>query len=120
MDLLWVRDGKVHDLVFVNGECPTTRGRTDSVAQRLYLKLRTFQGEWFLNEDHGVPWLEDVLGKKVKTSTVDMIIQNAILSTSGVKKIETFSSSFDNPNRVYECRFTFISDVGERSEEIII
>lgn len=120
MDLLWKRDGKVHDLVFTNGECPTTSGRTDNVAQRLYLKLRTFQGEWFLNEGHGVPWLEDVLGKKVKKSTVDMIIQNAILTTSGVKSIEVFSSSFDNGRREYECRFTFISDAGERSEEIII
>lgn len=119
MDLLWEREGKVHDLVFVNGDCPSTKSRTDNVVQRLYIKLRTFRGEWFLNTGYGVPWLEEVLGKKVSKSTVDMIIQRAIMTTNGVKRITSFSSSYNNSTREYECRFGFISDEGEWAEVII-
>lgn len=112
MDLLWKRDGEVHDLVFVNGECPTTDGRSDNVAQRLYIRLRTFRSEWFLNVDYGVPWLENILGHKVKKQTVDMIIQSQILSERGVKKLIKFESSFDRVRRVYECRFSVLTDEG--------
>ena len=120
MDLLLKRDGKVHDLVFVNGACPTTSGRADAAAQRLYIRLRSFKGEWFLNEEHGVPWLEEVLGKKVRKSTVDMIIQSTILDVVGVKKLIKFESTFNNKTREYECRFVVMSDDGNFTEEIVI
>ena len=120
MDLLWKRDGAVHDLVFINGECPTTDGRSDSVAQRLYIRLRTFKGEWFLAEGYGVPWLENVLGHKVKKSTVDMVVMDAIMSVEGVKRIISFESSFDNPKREYECKFVVVADNGVATEEITI
>lgn len=119
MDLLWKRDGIVHDLVFVNGDCPVTNGRSDSVAQRIYLRLRTFRGEWFLSENYGVPWLERILGHKVKKTTVDMVIINEIMSVKGVKKILSFESTFDNSVRDYSCKFTVVADDGFE-ENIII
>lgn len=118
MDLLLNRD--THDLVFINGACPTTGDRVDVVIQRLYIRLRTFFGEWYLNVGYGVPYLERILGHKVKKSTVDMILQEQILGENGVESILAFSSSMDNPTRHYSCSFRVKTDSGVESAEIVI
>lgn len=120
MDLLWIREGRSHDLVFKNGDCPVTTDRVDSITQKLYIRLRTFKGEWFLAEGYGVPWLENILGHKVKKTTVDMVIINTIMNVDGVKKLISFDSSFDNPRREYECRFVVQVDSGRMTNVITI
>jgi hypothetical protein len=120
MDLLLNRNPGVHDLVFVNGECPTTGDMIDRVVQRLYIRLRTFFGEWFLNVQYGVPWLEEILGQRAPKSRVDMIIQNQILSEDEVKQITEFSSTMNNSVRDYRCSFRVKVASGQTSELITI
>lgn len=120
MDLLMNRDKGVHDLVFINGECPTTGDRVDVVIQRLYIRLRTFLGEWWLNVEYGVPWLERILGQKGNKSTVDMVIQEQILAEAGVAQISYFTSSYDNPSRTYSCSFRVKTITGQESSTITI
>lgn len=120
MDLLLNRSPGVHDLVFVNGECPTTGDLVDVVIQRLYIRLRTFLGEWFLNEEYGIPWLERILGQKTQKSTVDMILQGEILKETGVQQVIEFKSTLDNPLRVYSCSFRVRINGGGVSEVITI
>lgn len=106
MDLLVnrVRDTSGYgDMVFVNGTTPTTTEFVDAVAQRVFILLRTFESEWYLNETTGIPYLQRILGKKVDKTTVDRIIQERILSESGVADILEFSSS-QNRDRTYEAR----------------
>lgn len=120
MDLLLNRNPGVHDLVFINGECPVTGDMIDRVIQRLYIRLRTFLGEWFLNVEYGVPWLEDVLGQKAPKSRVDMVIQSQILEELEVKQITEFSSTMNAQTRVYSCTFRVMVASGEISEPITI
>lgn len=120
MDLLLNRSVGVHDLVFVNGECPTTGDLIDRVIQRLYIRLRTFMGEWFLNVQYGVPWLEEILGQRAPKSRVDMIIQNQILSEDGVQQITEFESTMNNQHREYRCSFRVKVTSGETSGLITI
>lgn len=110
--------GGTKDLVFVNGECPVVQDKASVVAQRLLIRLRTFYQEWFMNTEYGVPYLERILGKKVKQSTVDAIIQEHIYKERGVTEIISFSSTMRN--RDYSCRFSVRTDVGTVTEEIII
>ena len=118
MDLLL--DRVKNDLVFINGACPTTGDRVDVVIQRLYIRLRTFFGEWFLDITYGVPYLERALGHKVSKTTIDMMLQEQILKENGVKQIISFTSTMDNPTRVYSCSFKVKTDSGEESELITI
>lgn len=120
MDLLLDRRPGVHDLVFINGECPTTGDLIDVVIQRLYIRLRTFLGEWFLNVEYGMPWLERILGHKIEKSTVDMILQEQILNETGVKQVLDFSSTLDNQTREYRCSFRVKIFTGETSGVITI
>tara|TARA_R110000744_G_C19371770_1_gene563169 strand:+ start:38627 stop:38989 length:363 start_codon:yes stop_codon:yes gene_type:complete len=101
MDILL--DLSTNDCVFVNGECPVTETAVDHVAQRLQIKLQTFKGEWFNNILYGVPYFQEILGKKVSKSRVDIIFQEAILEEQGVAELLSFSSSLNN--RQYSLEF---------------
>ena len=84
------------DMLFENGGCPITRDFTDSVAQRVFMMLRTFLGEWYLNVETGVPYTQRILGHRIDKSTVDRILQERILAEPGVGGILEFRSTLNN------------------------
>jgi hypothetical protein len=94
------------DIVFVNRPLlpsDVTRPLTETVAQRLFIQLRTFLGEWFLNTNYGVPYFQNILGRKTTKAAVDLIMQQQILAEVGVKEITYFSSTL--VNRQYSLNF---------------
>jgi len=117
MDLLLSEE---HDIVWVNGPLlkeQTTQTRVDVVAQRLLIRIKNFEGEWFLDTSYGVPYW-DFLGKKVKKSAVDLIFQREILLENGVKELTFFQSTFEN--RKYSLSFRVKVTTGEESGLITI
>jgi hypothetical protein len=118
MDLLMDIDN-TRDLVFVNGACPVTTYPVQAVAQRLFIRLRTFKGEWFYNIVYGVPYFQRIFTKTTK-SAVDAIFQDQILSEAGVKRITEFSSNLNAANRKYSLSFRVITTDGEETETITI
>lgn len=105
MDILMDLTSK--DAVFHNGPLTkqyTTQPYTQVVQQRLYVRLRTFFGEWFINTAYGVPYWQYILGKKTPKSTIDRIFQEQILLDPGVAEILSYKSSFQN--RVYSFSFS--------------
>jgi len=93
-------DSKSHDILWVNGplrKSETTQPFTQTVAQRLKIRLLTFQEEWFMDTTYGVPWLQRLLGQKqASKSGIDLIFQQKILEETGVKEIVSFESTFQN------------------------
>lgn len=59
----------------------------DKVAQHLKAHLQSFKGEWFLDENHGVPWFQDIFGKGRSLPQVNQIIKRHVLSVPGVREI---------------------------------
>lgn len=106
------------DLVFTNGATPVTQSNFDVVAQRLKIRLQTFQGEWIFNTQYGVPWFQRILGKKVRKQEVDNIMQQQILFEEGVVEIVDFNSTFQN--FVYSLSFKVKNDKTLISPEIQI
>lgn len=99
-------DYSTGDVIFVNGpltKSDVTQPLVETVQQRLFIRLRTFLGEWFLNTAYGVPYFQDVLGKKTTKSAVDLIMQQQILAEVGVKEITYFNSTLIN--RQYSLNF---------------
>lgn len=118
MDLLMNESG---DLVFHNGPLTseyTTQPPTQTVAQRLRIRLTAFEGDWFMDTEYGVPYWQSILGKKVPKSRVDSILQQEILAERGVKEIVSFTSSF--VNRQYSASFRVRVSNGEVTETITI
>ena len=94
------------DLVWNNGPSLVKSDFPDVVVQRVYIKLRTFAGEWLFNETYGVDYLGQILGKRLITKEfIDGIIQEAILDEDGVSEISYWESSLDGLTRSYQCRF---------------
>ena len=118
MDLLL--DMATGDLVFHNGPLTqeyTTQPFVQTVAQRLFILLRTFEGEWFLDLTHGIPYW-DWLGQKVSKQKVDSRLQQEILATIGVKEITYFNSTL--VNRQYSAQFRVRVRTGEETTTITI
>ena len=121
MDLLLNRDNtspSFGDLVFTNSSCPTTEDFTDAVAQKVFILLRTFQDEWYLNTTTGVPYLQEILGKKAEKGVVDRIIQSKVLAEDGVAGIENFTS-FLGGNRVYTANMVIRTTQGTTFRETL-
>lgn len=109
------------DAVFING--PLTRQGvtgpfTENVAQRLRIRLLTFEEEWFLDTVYGIPYWQRILGRKPTKSAIDQILQQEILEENGVKEIISFSSSF--VNRKYSAQFRVRAVNGEVTDTISI
>lgn len=122
MDLLVNRQRDTEgygDMVFVNGSTPITEEFVDAVAQRVFIMLRTFESEWYLNDSTGVPYLTRILGYKIEKSTVNRILQQKILEQSGVADILEFNSTL-NGNRVYEASMRIRTTGGDTFRETLV
>ena len=111
-----------NDILWKNGPLTTdytTQPYTETVGQRLKIRLLTFMGEWFLDTTYGVPYWQRLLGvKQTSKSAIDLIFQQQILSEPGVKEIVSFDSSFQN--RQYSLSFRVKVVTGEITSPIIV
>lgn len=69
----------------------------DAVRQSIQTRLGLLQGEWYLNQQDGTPWLQQILVKGAVSKVYDLAIQTRILQTQGVKSLITYSSTV-NPD----------------------
>lgn len=95
------------DIIWRNGPLlrqDTTQTPAEVTGQRLLILLRTWMGEWFLDTTYGIPWEQRILAKKqVSKVSVDLILQQKVLSDEGVKEIVSWESTF--VNRHYDLTF---------------
>lgn len=118
MDLLI--DQEVGDLVFANGYTLTTSDEANVVAQRIYIHLRTFKGEWFMDTTYGVPWFE-IFGKKnITKGYVDRILQEEVYKVEGVREVVAWESSLNNQSRNYQVTFSVRTERGLVTDDINI
>jgi len=79
-----------HDLDISNGDlllCPTD---SDAIAQAIGIRLKTFSGEWFLDENRGLPYLSHIFGKKLNERYVRTLMTQEIKGVSGVLDVQSF------------------------------
>lgn len=105
LDLLL--DPTTWDVVWNNGPLTkefTTQPLTQTVGQRLKIRLLSFYGDWFMDTTYGVPYFQRLLGvKQTSKAAADLIFQQQILAEQGVKEIVSFDSPF--VNRQYSLTF---------------
>lgn len=76
------------------------------VAQRLFVALQFFRGEWFLDEEEGAPFFERILVKNPGDRVIRSIFSQIIENTEGVEKLTYFTYSIDRERRmsvVFKC-----------------
>lgn len=109
----------------VTGDLATTAdgtqvGRTlrtiDTLEQRIRTRMQTFMGEWYLNEEMGVPYFQEVLVKNPDVARVRALLLAALLSVEGVKQVTKFNVAFIPGDRRFAVDFHCISDDEEEVE----
>lgn len=86
------------DLVIENGDLVLVDG-SEAVRQNLLQNLRMFRGEWFLAQDQGVPYYENILIKNPNPDVVDGALKSVIINTPGVLELLSFTLDYDDSNR---------------------
>lgn len=84
----------------------------ERVAQAVGIRLRTWLGEWFLDVTHGVPYVDEVLGKGRRPELVEAVLRAQILSVAGVQGIDAFALTIDPRARTARVDFTVRSAEG--------
>lgn len=103
------------DMVFPSGPNGASLSFLDGaerVTQSVAIRLRTWLGEWFLDAEHGVPYVDDILGKGRRPELIEAILRAQILSVAGVRSIESFELSTDPHTRKLTVTFSATSDEG--------
>jgi pantothenate kinase-related protein Tda10 len=84
---------------------------TDAVAQAIKTRLLLLYSEWWESTTDGTPFWQEILGASgVNKSSVDGILQERILGTTGVNSISSFLSTYTN--RKYTFTASVITDYG--------
>ncbi len=84
-----------------NGELAVVRN-AEAVGQHVRQRLKTFEGEWFLDTTAGVPWLDEILGRAYDPALAEAVIKGEVLDTDAVTEITSFSVRFDRQRRALE------------------
>ena len=68
----------------------------ESVVQRVRCYMRTFQGECFVNSEHGMPWYDDVLGEdSFMLKHVAATVKENVLLIDGVNDVDEINLSLN-------------------------
>jgi hypothetical protein len=109
MDIKLTTEG----ILFENGKIKLTQSVGEKVSQRLYIRFRTHLGSWWLNQDYGVNYFDDLLGKNKSKTGIDSIIRSIIREDAYVESIKSFTSKVVGRN--YSCSFA-VSVYGDTTE----
>lgn len=74
-----------------------TKGEAQlALAQRITIRLRTFLGEWFLDQNKGVPWVQQILGAKNAEGVALAVLRDVIQNTPGVLSVDEIEAALDS------------------------
>jgi hypothetical protein len=91
-----------------------------ATAQRIKQKLSLWRGEWFLDARAGFPWLQDVLGQRVRPEVLQSLLRDVITRDPGIRTLEELNLDFENEARRIEISFRARATDGEIIESEVI
>ena len=77
-----------------------------AVGQAIKTRLLLLQGEWWEQQDDGLPLFQNILGttgNPRELQQVDLLVQERILGTPNVSRILEFQSSYESRTYSFRC-----------------
>jgi len=87
--------------------------KSPQVAQLVRSRLQTIKGEWYREGSVGVPWFDSVFVNNYDLPTIESYIAKTIVSTNGVKSLDSMSTQVDRAARRLTVTFAGTTDFGE-------
>lgn len=84
----------------------------ERVAQQIVIQLRFWYGEWFLDVNDGVPYLEYVLVKNPNLNHIRQIFREAIEKVPDVTKIDYIELEYDERERALSVSYSVQTTFG--------
>lgn len=107
-----------------NGDlCITPKGDielTESVSQKIRIKLLWFEGEWRWNTEEGMPYKSSLLIKNPDTDYFEGVVRGKIFEIDEITEIKEVSVTFDKHNRTAVIRYVALTDYETIKEEVNI
>lgn len=94
MDLLFENG----DLAVIQGDLGLCSNDIQAITQAILIRLKTLQGEWFMDTKTGIPYLSEILGRKTNQRFLSHIFAQQIKSIPGVDDVSDFSLN-EGPER---------------------
>lgn len=91
-----------------------------AIRQRVWIRLRLFLGEWFLNNQIGADYYGHVLVKNPDLTAVEALLKETILGTEGVTRITRYGQVWDEAVRRLSVNFTAETAAGELQLEGVL
>jgi len=108
-----------NDLTLTSGSISRT-DEGDQVVQHVRTRLLFYEGEWFLDTDAGIPYIQEVFIKPANIALTEGLIKAEITQTPGVEKLISFVSDFNKTTRTLTVDFEALTEFGEVSSQIHI
>lgn len=92
---------------------------TVAVSQAIKTRLLLLKNEWWEDTEDGLDLFQNILGKYATESnlhSIDLLIQDRIITTPDVISIENFISSYNN--RIYTVNCIAVTKYGDASLEV--
>lgn len=101
--MVYRRLSSLGDYTFGQGKGNYLSG-VDATAQAILTRLRLYLGEWWEDQEDGLPMWQSILGARTgSTKAIDRLIQQRILGTPNVTEIINLSSSLEARQYVFTC-----------------
>lgn len=104
-------DVKEWDLLTANNDLLLI-DNAERIAQQICITLKFWLGEWFLNKNDGVPYLERIMVKNPNLSHIRQILREKIMSVDGVESVSALNLFVDNENRVLSVTYEASTSYG--------
>lgn len=72
---------------------------SEAVGQHARQRIMTHSQEWFLDTECGIPWLDQILGRREDLPLAEALVKAEIMNTDGVTGITGVRTSFDRRTR---------------------
>ncbi len=105
-------DLSAHDLDLSTYDFALIEGN-ERIRQQLTIRLLTNRGEWYLNTEHGVPYLDSVWGKWVDRALIEDVFKAEIMKVDDVVEITQFDLDVDPASRKLSIRFSVKTSFGQ-------
>lgn len=100
-----------HDIIIKDGDFLII-DNAERVAQQIKVRILTFLGEWFLDNTHGIPYLEYILVKQPNPALIKQILSEQISAVNDVKSLTSIELDYDVKNRTLIVNYEVTTDFG--------
>lgn len=107
------------DLALSSGDAVLVDG-AERVRQGIGIALRIWRGEYFLNSDTGVPYLDTILVKNPSRASIEAALRSVIRDVDGVESVDSMSITIDRQARSLAVSFAATTGDGIVADTLLV